>query len=184
MENSNIGRGQASSVNLPENQTCALSGTGAHSAGRIQGRPFDIRVTVRRGWEIAGMFAKTSPPQTFVSNIAQGLRLSGTGHSNPRMPNAPIGETLERIAEFSLHIARILSLFIPYVPILDWTSGLPKMEGSISLSATVAINGMVSWRLAWERHGRTRIGIQWLLSAISTITMPGPRIEISRMRWR
>ena len=60
------------------------------------------------------MFAKTSPPQTFVSNIAQGLRLSGTGHSNPLHAECPIGETLERIAEFSLHIARILSLFIPY----------------------------------------------------------------------
>ena len=159
MENSNIGRGQASSVNLPENQTCALSGTGAHSAGRIQGRPLTSgSPCAGRGWEIAGMFAKTSPPQTFVSNIAQGLRLSGTGHSNPRMPNAPIGETLERIAEFScISPASCPCLF--RMPILDWTSGLPKMEGSISLSATVAINGMVSWRLAWERHGRTRIGI-------------------------
>ncbi|WP_127589581.1 YheC/YheD family endospore coat-associated protein [Paenibacillus lautus] len=84
-----------------------------------RGRPFDIRVTVQRGssgsWEIAGMFAKTSPPQTFVSNIAQG----GSAYQVPDiltrcMPNAPVGETLERIAEFSLHIARILSLFIPY----------------------------------------------------------------------
>ncbi|GAE07522.1 YheC/YheD family protein [Paenibacillus sp. JCM 10914] len=84
-----------------------------------RGRPFDIRVTVQRGgsghWEIAGMFAKTSPPQTFVSNIAQG----GSAYEVPDllsrcMPEMPIGLTLERIAEFSQHIARVLSLFIPY----------------------------------------------------------------------
>lgn len=82
-------------------------------------RPFDIRVTVQRGgsgrWEVAGMFAKTSAPRTFVSNIAQG----GSAYRVPDilarcMPDLPVGLTIERIAEFSLHIAKTLSLYIPY----------------------------------------------------------------------
>ncbi|MBE0344495.1 hypothetical protein E4V51_33525, partial [Paenibacillus sp. 28ISP30-2] len=39
-------------------------------------RPFDIRVTVQRGyggiWSVTGMFAKIAPSHTFVSNVAQG----------------------------------------------------------------------------------------------------------------
>ncbi|KOP64539.1 hypothetical protein AMS62_04205 [Bacillus sp. FJAT-18019] len=83
------------------------------------GRPFDIRVTVQRGgngrWEVAGMFAKTSAPRMFVSNIAQG----GSAYRVPDilsrcMPDIPAELTIERIAEFSVYIARILSLSIPY----------------------------------------------------------------------
>lgn len=84
-----------------------------------KGRPFDIRVTVQRGgsgaWEVAGMFAKTSPPRTFVSNIAQG----GSAYQVPyilqnSLPDLPVPLMMKRITEFSLHIARVLSLFIPY----------------------------------------------------------------------
>ncbi|MDT3429156.1 glutathione synthase/RimK-type ligase-like ATP-grasp enzyme [Paenibacillus forsythiae] len=40
------------------------------------GRPFDLRVTVQRGWGgewvVTGLFAKLAPPGGFVSNIARG----------------------------------------------------------------------------------------------------------------
>ncbi|WP_025691868.1 YheC/YheD family endospore coat-associated protein, partial [Paenibacillus zanthoxyli] len=40
------------------------------------GRPFDLRVTVQRGWggdwAVTGLFAKLAPPGGFVSNIARG----------------------------------------------------------------------------------------------------------------
>lgn len=83
------------------------------------GRPFDIRVTVQRGgsgsWEIAGMFAKTSPPQSFVSNIAQGgSAYQVTDILRHCMPETLIGATIERMAEFSIRIACTLSLSIPY----------------------------------------------------------------------
>lgn len=40
------------------------------------GRPFDLRITVQRGWGggwgVTGLFAKLAPPGGFVSNIARG----------------------------------------------------------------------------------------------------------------
>jgi glutathione synthase/RimK-type ligase-like ATP-grasp enzyme len=48
-------------------------------------RPFDIRVTVQRGyggiWGVTGMFAKIAPSHTFVSNVAQG----GSARSLPEV---------------------------------------------------------------------------------------------------
>ncbi|MBW4081041.1 YheC/YheD family protein [Paenibacillus sp. S150] len=42
----------------------------------IGGRPFDLRVTVQRGWggewQVTGLFAKRAAPGGFVSNIARG----------------------------------------------------------------------------------------------------------------
>lgn len=42
----------------------------------MNGRPFDLRVTVQRGWggdwQVTGMFAKLAAPGGFVSNIARG----------------------------------------------------------------------------------------------------------------
>jgi len=42
----------------------------------MNGRPFDLRVTVQRGWggewQVTGMFAKLAPAGGFVSNIARG----------------------------------------------------------------------------------------------------------------
>ncbi|PAK48868.1 YheC/YheD family protein [Paenibacillus sp. 7541] len=84
-----------------------------------EGRPFDIRVTVQRGgsgeWEVTGMFAKTSPPRTFVSNIAQG----GSAHLVPdilakSLPYIPTALMLERLVQFALHTAHTLSRHIPF----------------------------------------------------------------------
>ncbi|KGE20742.1 YheC/YheD family protein [Paenibacillus wynnii] len=42
----------------------------------VAGRPFDLRVTVQRGWggewQVTGLFAKLAPAGGFVSNIARG----------------------------------------------------------------------------------------------------------------
>ena len=42
----------------------------------MDGRPFDLRVTIQRGWggewQVTGMFAKLAPHGGFVSNIARG----------------------------------------------------------------------------------------------------------------
>lgn len=84
-----------------------------------EGRPFDIRVTVQRGgsgvWEVTGMFAKTSPPRTFVSNIAQG----GSAHQVPdilaqSLPDIPVDLLLDRLVRFSLQTAHTLSRHIPF----------------------------------------------------------------------
>ncbi|UNK19735.1 YheC/YheD family protein [Paenibacillus sp. N3/727] len=83
------------------------------------GRPYDIRVTVQRGlrgvWEVSGMFAKTSPPRTFVSNIAQG------GSAYPvreifcrSLPGMPPDLLIERTAHFAIQTARSLSKHMPY----------------------------------------------------------------------
>lgn len=83
------------------------------------GRPYDIRVTVQRGlcgrWEVSGMFAKTSPANTFVSNIAQG------GAAYPvqevffrSFPDIPPEILIERTAQFAIQTATALSRRMPY----------------------------------------------------------------------
>lgn len=83
------------------------------------GRPYDIRVTVQRGlrghWEVSGMFAKTSPARTFVSNIAQG------GSAYPvedifcrSFPDTPPEILVERTAQFVIQTACSLSKHMPY----------------------------------------------------------------------
>lgn len=82
------------------------------------GRPYDIRVTVQRGfngrWEVSGMFAKTSPPRTFVSNIAQGGSAYPVRevffHSLPRIPPDLL---IERTAQFAIQAAISLSRHMP-----------------------------------------------------------------------
>ncbi|AIQ49138.1 hypothetical protein R70723_26965 [Paenibacillus sp. FSL R7-0273] len=48
----------------------------------LNGRPFDLRVTVQRGWggdwQVTGMFAKLAAPGGFVSNIARGGKAFST----------------------------------------------------------------------------------------------------------
>ncbi|WP_410514164.1 YheC/YheD family protein [Paenibacillus sp. BR2-3] len=83
----------------------------------ITGRPFDLRVTVQRGWggewQITGLFAKLAPPGGFVSNIARGgeavpssLALervfSGEKASNIRMSAGSLGLAIARCLEQSL----------------------------------------------------------------------------------
>lgn len=86
---------------------------------QYKGRPYDVRITVQRGisgeWEVTGMFAKTSPPRTFVSNIAQG------GSAYPvidvfrdSLPGIPPDRMIERTAEFTVRTAESLSRHMPF----------------------------------------------------------------------
>ncbi|WP_054956234.1 YheC/YheD family endospore coat-associated protein [Paenibacillus dakarensis] len=84
-----------------------------------KGSSYDIRITIQRGlfgqWEISGMFAKTSSPRTFVSNIAQG----GSAHSVHEvfyhsLPGIPPEVMAERTAEFAQRIANTLAVHMPY----------------------------------------------------------------------
>lgn len=83
------------------------------------GRPYDIRVTVQRGlsggWEVSGMFAKTSPPHTFVSNIAQGGSAYPVHEIFGRsLPDIPADLLIERTAHFAIQTACSLSKHMPY----------------------------------------------------------------------
>lgn len=84
----------------------------------IRGRPFDLRVTVQRGWggywQVTGLFAKLAAPGSFVSNIARG------GEAIPStlaLEHAFSGETAANIrmsvGTLSLAIARTLELSLP-----------------------------------------------------------------------
>ncbi|KKO54260.1 YheC/YheD family endospore coat-associated protein [Paenibacillus sp. DMB20] len=86
---------------------------------QYRGRPYDVRITVQRGlrgeWEVTGMFAKTSPPRTFVSNIAQG------GSAYPAhdifrdsIPGISPDQMIERTAEFTIRTAQSLSRHMPF----------------------------------------------------------------------
>lgn len=83
------------------------------------GRPYDIRVTVQRGlygnWEISGMFARTSPARTFVSNIAQGGSVYNVqklfSHSFPGIPPERL---VERTTNFAIQTATSLTRHMPY----------------------------------------------------------------------
>ena len=84
----------------------------------FQGKPFDIRVTVQRGfggeWGVTGMYAKTSAPGTFVSNLAQGAAAYPVEDPiRHAFPGIPPDQMLEHIAESALLIAHSLSRHIP-----------------------------------------------------------------------
>lgn len=84
----------------------------------IGGRPFDLRVTVQRGWggewQVTGMFAKVAEAGSFVSNIARG----GEALNAAAVLNQVFsGETAARISmsvmALSLTIARELAQSLP-----------------------------------------------------------------------
>lgn len=83
----------------------------------ISGRPFDLRVTVQRGWggewQVTGLFAKLAPVGGFVSNIARGGEavssifalesvFSKEKASNVRMSAGTLGLAIARCLDESL----------------------------------------------------------------------------------
>ncbi|NQX45747.1 YheC/YheD family protein [Paenibacillus tritici] len=97
----------------------------------INGRPFDLRVTVQRGWggawQVTGMFAKLAAPGGFVSNIARGgeaLKASSA------LEKAFSGEEAARIRmsvlSLSLSIARELEQSLPGLADIGLDIGVTK----------------------------------------------------------
>ncbi|UQZ33250.1 hypothetical protein C2I18_06570 [Paenibacillus sp. PK3_47] len=84
----------------------------------IGGRPYDLRVTVQRGWgggwRVTGMFAKLAEAGSFVSNIARGGEALNCAEV---LEQTLGGETAARIrmlvTDLSLSIARELAQSLP-----------------------------------------------------------------------
>lgn len=97
----------------------------------FRGKPFDIRVTVQRGfsgaWEVTGMYAKTAAPGTFVSNLAQGAAAYPvTEPVSHAFPGISPDQTMEHIAAASLMIAHSLSRHMPYAADFGLDVGLAE----------------------------------------------------------
>lgn len=84
----------------------------------VEGRPFDMRVTVQRGWggewAITGSFAKLAPTGGFVSNIARG---GAAVHGRSALESVFGGEKASdiqmAISSLGLWVARSLDLNLP-----------------------------------------------------------------------
>ncbi|NMO95225.1 YheC/YheD family protein [Paenibacillus lemnae] len=84
-----------------------------------EGSPFDLRITVQRGgsgnWELTGMFARTTPKGTFVSNIAQGgIPIPVLEPFRHGIPGIHPEMMIQKTAEFGIQIAQSLSCRLPY----------------------------------------------------------------------
>ncbi|AHM67709.1 YheC/YheD family protein [Paenibacillus polymyxa] len=100
-------------------------------------RPFDIRVTVQRGyggiWGVTGMFAKIAPSHTFVSNVAQG----GTARSLPEVlsrtetvQTSNIARLMNELERLSLQIVHRLAQHLPRLADVGLDLGITH-EGKI-----------------------------------------------------
>lgn len=82
------------------------------------GRPFDLRVTVQRGWggewQVTGMFAKLAAPGGFVSNIARGGEaLSSSAVLEQVFDSRAAARIRMSVMGLSLSIARQLENSLP-----------------------------------------------------------------------
>jgi glutathione synthase/RimK-type ligase-like ATP-grasp enzyme len=81
-------------------------------------RPFDLRVTVQRGWggewQITGMFAKLAAPGGFVSNIARGGEALSSGLALEKaFPGEAAAHIRMAVGTLSLSVARWLEQSLP-----------------------------------------------------------------------
>ncbi|WP_310830046.1 YheC/YheD family endospore coat-associated protein [Paenibacillus pedocola] len=84
----------------------------------VNGRPFDLRVTVQRGWggewQVTGMFAKLAAPGGFVSNIARGGEaLSTSAVLNEVFTGSAAARIRMSVISLSLSIAHQLEKNLP-----------------------------------------------------------------------
>lgn len=81
-------------------------------------RPFDLRVTVQRGWggewQVTGMFAKLASPGGFVSNIARGGEALDSGFVLEKaFPGNTAAHIRMSVSALSLAVARCLEQSLP-----------------------------------------------------------------------
>lgn len=84
------------------------------------GRPFDIRMTVQRSyggaWCLTGMFAKIAPPNTFVSNVAQGgAAVSVAETLSSALPRFNRQALIDKMKLFALQHAEALAEKLPHL---------------------------------------------------------------------
>ncbi|MGG1652759.1 YheC/YheD family protein [Paenibacillus sp. NRS-1780] len=141
-------------------------------------RPFDIRVTVQRGyggiWSVTGMFAKIAPSHTFVSNVAQGGSarflpevLSQVQTAQP-MNAARLMNELERLA---LQIVHRLAQKLPRLADVGLDLGITQ-EGKIVF---IECNGRD------QRYGFSQAGMNNVWKETYTQPMAYARWLLERM---
>ncbi|MDP1511523.1 YheC/YheD family protein [Paenibacillus sp. CMAA1739] len=143
-------------------------------------RPFDIRVTVQRGyggiWGVTGMFAKIAPSHTFVSNVAQG----GTARSLPEVlsrtetvQNSNIARLMNELERLSLQIVHRLAQHLPRLADVGLDLGITH-EGKIVFiecngrDQRYGFNqaGMINiWK---ETYAQPMAHARWLLERLSS----------------
>lgn len=84
------------------------------------GRPFDIRMTVQRGyggdWTLTGMFAKIAPPYTFVSNVGQGGSAASVTETLASVfPGFDVQMLIDRLRSFAMQLAEALAEKLPHL---------------------------------------------------------------------
>ncbi|MBO2944004.1 YheC/YheD family protein [Paenibacillus sp. F411] len=124
---------------------------------RYGGNPYDIRITVQRGaqgtWEVTGMFARTTPQGTFVSNIAQGgIPLPIEGVLRDSFPAIPACQLVERLEHFGLRIAAALSRHMLYAADFGIDAGLTS-DGRLFF---IECNGR-DQRYGFQKAGMTEV---------------------------
>jgi hypothetical protein len=83
----------------------------------LEGRPFDIRVSVQRDksgkWQITGMVGKAAAARSFLTNVAQGGEVYTLERILKTYPTLKCETVRGDIARFSLLVAEELSLHLP-----------------------------------------------------------------------
>ncbi|MFP4979048.1 YheC/YheD family protein [Paenibacillus sp. CN-4] len=122
------------------------------------GRPFDLRLTVQRGWggewRVTGHFAKLAPPSGFVTNIARGGAAVKVEEAlASAFPGRQAAEVRMHAEELGLEVARTLSRRLPGLADL----GLDLAAASDGRLYFIECNGRD------QRYGLLRAGLrtQW-----------------------
>ncbi|MEC0237672.1 YheC/YheD family protein [Paenibacillus kribbensis] len=143
-------------------------------------RPFDIRVTVQRGyggiWGVTGMFAKIAPSHTFVSNVAQG----GTARSLPEVLSqaqaqaakvSNIARLMNELERLALQIVHRLAQSLPRLADVGLDLGITQ-EGNIFF---IECNGRD------QRYGFSQAGMNNVWKETYTQPMAYARWLLERM---
>lgn len=95
-----------------------------------EGRPFDIRVSVQRGyggdWQITGMVGKVAAEKSYLTNVARGGMVMPLDRLLAKFPSLDPEEVRENISRFALLVARCLSGSLPRMADLGLDVGITE----------------------------------------------------------
>lgn len=96
----------------------------------IDGRPFDIRVSVQKGasgeWQVTGMACKVAAKHKFVTNVAQGGSVYTLEHLLKKLPHLNPEQVKYDVEQLSLNVARHLSLALPHLADIGLDVGITE----------------------------------------------------------
>lgn len=123
----------------------------------IGGRPFDLRVTVQRGWggewQTTGLFAKLAAPGGFVSNLARGgVALSSSYALEQVFTGVEAANIRMSVGTLSLAVARWLELSLPGLADIGLDIGITR-DGQLFF---IECNGR-DQRYGFHKAGLTEI---------------------------